>query len=151
MASKLSYFLWNSPPDAELLAKAKANKISSNLDKQIDSMIADPRFANFAERFTRDWLMLDKFNTVKIDKNHFPKLTKRMKQHLGQEPIEFINYLIQENLELSNIIDSDFIMANDIVAQYYKLPNEKPQGLKFQRLNLTDKNRGGHILPKRVF
>lgn len=143
LASKLSYFLWNSPPDKELMAQAKENKISADLNKQVDAMINDPRFANFAERFTRDWLMLDKFDSIKVDNKLYPKLTTRMKRHLKQEPIEFINYLIQENLELRNIIHSDFTMGNDIVAEYYNIPNENPQGLKFQRLNLTDKNRGG--------
>ncbi|MDD7987192.1 DUF1592 domain-containing protein [Lentisphaera marina] len=143
LASKLSYFLWNSPPDADLLAKAESQEISKDLNKQIDAMINDPRFANFTSRFTRDWLLLDKFDSVKVDNKLYPTLTKRMKQQLRQEPVEFMNHLIQENLELSNIINSDFTMANDLVAEYYKLENKNPQGYKFQKVMLTDKNRGG--------
>ncbi|WDE97775.1 DUF1592 domain-containing protein [Lentisphaera profundi] len=143
LASKLSYFLWNSPPDADLLAKAQAQEISQDLNKQVDEMISDARFANFTERFTRDWLLLDKFDSVKIDQKLYPTLTKRMKQQLRQEPVEFINYLIQENLELSNIIDSDFTIGNDLIAEYYKLENKDPQGYKFRRMELVDKNRGG--------
>ncbi|PHR95838.1 MAG: hypothetical protein COA78_29500 [Blastopirellula sp.] len=141
LASKLAYFLWNSSPDDELLSLAKAGELRESLNKQIDRMLADPKSSSFFNTFVSQWLNLEKITTVEINRKKYPRLTKEVKNHLRQEPIVFFEYLVDHNLELSNIIDSDFILANDVVASYYGLDSQD-SGLKFIKSEVPA-NRGG--------
>lgn len=131
LASKLSYFLWNAPPDQQLLELAAANSLHDSLDAEIDRMIHDPRFRRCVTEFASQWLSLDKFDVVATDLKRFPDLTRETRRQLRQEPVELVRYLIQENLSVRNLIDSDFIMANDVVAEFYGLGDRVENGLTF--------------------
>jgi hypothetical protein len=76
LASKLSYFLWNAAPDQQLLKLAATHKLRESLDVEIDRMIRDPRFRQFASEFTSQWLSLDKLDVVEVDRKRYPKLTR---------------------------------------------------------------------------
>ncbi len=76
LASKLSYFLWNSPPDDELLRLAATDKLTEQLDQQIDRMIDDPKFRRFVEPFGAQWLSLDKLDAVEVRCEAFSKTHK---------------------------------------------------------------------------
>ncbi len=121
LASKLSYFLWNGPPDAKALHLAASGALPKQLDSEITRMLADPRFDRFATEFTSQWLQLDKFQVVEVDRKKFPKLSLNSRVHLKQEPVEFVKYLMLNNLPVRNLIQSDFIVANEAVANYYDL------------------------------
>ena len=97
LATKLSYFLWNAPPDQRLLDLASKNALHPLLDAEIERMIRDPRFGQFITEFASQWLSLDKFDVVAIDAQKFPKLTRDTKIQLRQEPIQFVRYLIGTN------------------------------------------------------
>ena len=131
LASKLAGFLWNAAPDEELLKLARNGKLSANLDVQISRMIEDTRFRTFAHEFTSQWLSLDKFDVVETDRKRFPKLTRDTRHHLRQQPVELFTYLIRKNLSARNLIDSDFIMANEVVASYYGLGDRVETGFDF--------------------
>lgn len=131
LASKLSYFLWNAPPDARLLALACENKLHGSLDAEIDRLIRDPRFRQFTQEFVSQWLSLDKFDVVAVDMGRYPKLTRDAKTQLRQEPVQFVRYLIEQNLPLKNLVQSDFILANEVVADYYGLADRVESGLHF--------------------
>lgn len=143
LASKLSYLLWNTSPDAELINLAQKGQLNKNLDKQITRMIAHKNFYNFSKSFTYEWLHLDMFDKVEIDRKKYPALNKHVKSHVKLEPIHFVKHLIQKNLPAKNLIISDFTMANDVVATYYGYKNRKESGLKFVPVKHEDKNRGG--------
>jgi hypothetical protein len=143
LASKLSYFLWNAAPDSRLLELAAANTLHESLDVEIERMIQDPQFQQFASEFASQWLSLDKFEVVEIDRKRYPKLTRDTKKQLRAEPVQFVKYLIQQNLPLRNLVQSDFIVANEVVASYYDLADRTENGFEFLAIRHEQKNLGG--------
>lgn len=143
LASKLSYFLWNSPPDQELLDAAAANTLQSNLTAQADRLLKDPRSEQFVHEFTSQWLSLEKFDVLEVDRSRFPRLTRDTKAQLRQEPIQFVRYLIDNNLPVRHLIHSDFIIANDAVASYYDLGEEIEHGPQFAAISHKTGQLGG--------
>ena len=143
LASKLSYFLWNAPPDQHLLELAAKNALHQSLDAEIDRMIRDPRFSQFVTEFVSQWLSLDKFDVVAVDAQKFPKLTRDTKTQLRQEPIQFVRHLIENNLPLRNLIDSDFVVANEVTANYYGLGSRTESGFRFVPIQHDSSHLGG--------
>ncbi|HEY2250831.1 MAG TPA: DUF1592 domain-containing protein, partial [Planctomycetaceae bacterium] len=143
LASKLSYFLWNTAPDQQLLELAENNKLHQSLDAQIDRMIHDRRFGRFANEFASQWFTLDKFDVVATDAKRYPRLTRDAKAQLRQEPIQFLGHLIEHNLPLRNLIQSDFIVANEVVANYYNLGDRTESGFQFVPIKHENANLGG--------
>ena len=143
LASKLSYFLWNSPPDAKTLQLAAAGTLRKQLDAETERMIADPKFSRFINEFAAQWLSLDKFQVLEPDRTRFPKLTRETRTQLRQEPIEFLRYLIKENLPAKNLVQSDFIVANETVAGYYDLGDKTESGFKFVAIKPERPELGG--------
>ena len=143
LASKLSYFLWNRAPDDRLLELADSNSLTHSLASETNRLIQDSRFSEFAATFTTQWLDLDKLTVVEIDRNRYPNLTRDTKVQLGQEPIQFLQYLIQHNLPLRNLIRSDFIIANETVANYYGLGERTESGFEFLPLSHDNEHLGG--------
>ena len=94
-------------------------------------MIADPRFSRFTREFTSQWLSLDKFQVLEPDRKRYPKLTRDTRAQLKQEPVEFLQYLIRNNLPVRNLIQSDFVVANEAVASYYGLGDKTESGFEF--------------------
>ena len=131
LASKLSYFLWNGPPDRKTLQLASSGTLRKQLDSEVERMVADQRFSQFISEFAFQWLSLDKFQVLEPDRKRYPKLTQNTRTQLRQEPIQFLQYLMKNNLPLKNLVDSDFIMANEAVASYYDLAEKTESGLQF--------------------
>jgi mono/diheme cytochrome c family protein len=131
LASKLSYFLWNGPPDNKTLQLASTGTLPKVVDAEVERMVADPKFARFTNEFTSQWLNLDKFQVLESDKRKFPKLTRDTRAQLKQEPVEFVQYLIRHNLPVKNLISSDVMVANEVVAGYYDLGSKTENGFKF--------------------
>ena len=94
-------------------------------------MIDDPRFSRFIGEFTSQWLSLDKFDVLEPDRKQFPKLTRDTRTQLRQEPVQFLQYLIRNNLPVRNLIASDFVVANEVVASYYDLADKTESGFQF--------------------
>ncbi len=134
LASKLSYFLWNTSPDLRLRDLAAEGKLNDVLDNEITRMIYDDRFGQFVEEFASQWLSLDKFDVVEMDRKRYPGLTRNRRLHLRREPIESLKYIIRKNLPARNLIQSDFIVANEIVAGYYGLASQIESGFNFAPL-----------------
>ncbi len=143
LASKLSYFLWNSPPDRKTLQMAREGTLRSQLNTEVERMIADAKFTRFANEFTSQWLSLDKFQVLESDRKKFPKLARDTRTQLKQEPVEFVQYLIRNNLPVKNIISSDFILANEVVADYYGLGNKTESGFRFVPIRYEKEELGG--------
>lgn len=143
LASKLSYFLWNTAPDRRLLDLAAKGELRGALDAEIDRLLADPRSRQFDQEFVSQWLALDKFDVVATDMTRYPKLTRDARTQLRQEPVEFVRYLIQHNLPLRNLVQSDFLVANETVASYYDLGNRTESGFAFVPIQHANSNLGG--------
>ena len=143
LASKLSYFLWNTAPDRRLKKLAAANGLHQALDAEIARMVGDPRFEQFISEFATQWLSLGKFDVVEIDRKRYPNLTRDTRTQLRQEPVRFLQYLCQHNLPLRNLIQSDFIVANEVTASYYGLANQTESGFDFGPVQHANKNLGG--------
>ncbi|HVX10244.1 MAG TPA: DUF1592 domain-containing protein [Pirellulales bacterium] len=143
LAAKLSYFLWNAPPDERLLQLAASGQLLASLDPEIERMVADPRCGQFAREFASQWLNLDKLDVVETDRRRYPRLTRHAKTQLRGEPVEFLLHLLRNNLPLRNLVRSDFIVANEVVANYYDLADRTETGFEFVAISHDNANLGG--------
>ena len=143
LASKLSYFLWNAPPDRRTLQLASSGLLQQQLDAEISRLIADARFSTAMREFASQWLSLDKFAVLEVDKKQFPKLTGDTRAQLKLEPVEFVRYAIRNNLPVRNLIQSDFIVANEAVATYYGLGDKVESGFDFVAIPTQRQDLGG--------
>ncbi len=143
LASKLSYFLWNSPPDEQLLNIAEKGELLASMDQQITRMIEDDRFGQSMNEFVSQWLSLDRFDVVEIDSKRFPELTRHVRTQLRQEPIAFVEHLLRSNLPIRNLIDSEYSMVNDAIASYYGMGEQTESGYRFVPAQHRNRNLGG--------
>lgn len=132
LASKLSYFLWNGPPDTALLESASSGEtLPKKMNEIVDRMIDSPLFDRFVGEFTSQWLALDKFAVLEADRQRFPRLTPHVRGHLSKESAAFLTQLARRNLPVRNLIESEFLMANEVVADYYGLGDKVESGFRF--------------------
>jgi hypothetical protein len=143
LAAKLSYFLWNTTPDEKLRSLAESGKLRAGVSSEVDRLVADERFAQFTDDFVSQWLSLDKFDVVNISHGRFPRLNRETKRELRKEPIHFVTHLIRANLPLRNLIDSDFIVANAVVEEYYGINSSTEQGFAFVPVRHGSESLGG--------
>jgi len=143
LASKLSYFLWNGPPDAKTLQLAATGALPKQIDNEVNRMIDDPRFARFSREFVAQWLNLEKFQVLEADRKRYPKLTRATRIELMKEPVQFVQYLMRNNLPASNLISSDFILANESVATYYDIGDKSETGFQFFAIPHNRRDLGG--------
>lgn len=143
LAAGLSYFLWNTAPDEELLRLAASGDLVAELDAQITRMVADRRFEQFVGEFGGRWLSLDKFDVVAVDAGRFPALHREVRARLRREPIEYLQHLIRQNRPLAELVRSDYIVADEVVAAYYGLGNRTDGGFEFGPIPHDDPHLGG--------
>lgn len=144
LANRLSYFLWKSIPDEELFALAAEGKLSDSkvLAGQVDRMLADEKSNRFVRDFLGQWLRLYKVNATTPDEGLYPEYDELLAGAILKEPELFFTELINENLSLTNLIDSDFTFVNRRLATLYGIPDVK--GQQFRRVTLPkDSPRGG--------
>ena len=143
LASRLSYFLWSSMPDDALFTLAKQGKLNgAELNKQVDRMLSDTRTERFVEDFSRQWLQLHKVGMFPPDKKLYPTYDDWLETSMRIEPVEFFRELLNENMPIESLLDSDWTMANARLCDFYGLPEPTKQG--FQSVSLKpEHNRGG--------
>ncbi len=146
LASRLSYFLWNSEPDAALRALAAKGALHSPkaLTAQTDRMLADPRAERFVDAFLDYWLDLRKADTTSPDETLYPDyyLDDYLTESSVEETRAFFADLVHNDLPARNLVASDFAMVNDRLAALYGLPGV--QGSQIRRVALPkDSVRGG--------
>jgi hypothetical protein len=143
LASRLSYFLWSSMPDDELLNLAEANKLheAAVLDAQVKRMLADPRAAALAENFAGQWLEIRNLDVVKPDPAKFPEWGPELRDAMKTETRMFFEYVLRENRPLSDFIDARYTFLNARLAKYYGISGVA--GAAFRRVDLTGGQRGG--------
>lgn len=143
LASKLSYFLWNGPPDDTTLKTAAAGTLRQRLDEETLRLVEHPRFERFVREFAGHWLALDKFAVLEPSRERFPKLTRDTRTQLRQEPVQFLQHLLRNNLSVRNLIEADFIVANEVTANYYDLADRSESGFEFTAIPHGRRDLGG--------
>ena len=146
IASRLSYLLWNTMPDAELSTLAAQGKLRDKveLSKQVARMLADARSTRFTDSFATQWLRLRKVGMFQPDKKLYPDYDKALEASMTGETKAFFREVLQSGLTLRELIHSDWSMMNGLLAQFYGLPEAKTTGDEFQRVSLpADSHRGG--------
>ncbi len=141
LASRLSYFLWSSMPDDELLALAEAGKLRSSLDAQVKRMLADERAAALAENFAGQWLETRNLDVVKPDPQKFPSWSPELREAMKTETRMFFEAMLRENRPLSDFLDARFTFLNETLAKHYGI--EGVSGPEFRRVELKTDQRGG--------
>ncbi len=140
LASRLSYFLWSSMPDDELLDLAEAGKLNASLDAQVDRMLADPRSAAFAENFAGQWLETRNLDVVKPDPDKFPAWNAELRDAMKQETSLFFDYVLRENRPVSEFLNADYTFLNERLAKHYGI--EGVTGPEFRRVDLSTQPNG---------
>ena len=144
LANRLSYFLWNQPPDKRLLDLAYSFRLSSNLDKEIDRMVQDPKSNYFIETFASEWLRMDRLESISTDFNKYQNYNRFVKADMAKETRAFLAYILKNNMSIQNFIDSDFALLNQNLAEFYGIKGV--QGTNFRPVKLKpEDNRGGLI------
>ena len=148
LAERLAYFLWNSPPDAELLAVAKSGQLHepTTLRQQTDRLLDDPRAQRFVAAFLDYWLELRKVGVTNPDENLYPDyyLDDHLVESAGDETRLFFAELLKRDLPARNVAASDFVFVNERLAKLYDLP--PVIGAQFRKVTLPAGSVRGGLL-----
>jgi len=145
LASRLSYFLWSSMPDEELLEAARQGKLkdSAFLHQQVESMLDDPKSTAFKKNFVYQWLGLQSIDDTSPDAMLYPEYDDLLKVSMLKEIELFFDDLFRNDLSIANFIDSDFTYLNGRLARHYGVEGV-PEGVDFEKISLpSDSPRGG--------
>ena len=142
LASQLSYFLWNSPPDDKLIELASKGRLYRNLPSQIDRMIKNSKIENLINGFSYEWLRLDRHKNMDVNVQEYEDYTRFVKEDMFNETYEFVKHILINDLSIMNFIDSDFAMLNQNLAEFYGLNGVEGNGFRAVKLN-KNQNRGG--------
>ena len=144
LASRLSYFLWSTMPDAELSALADRGKLndSATLRAQVKRMLLDPRSQALFDGFGAQWLGIAGLKEKRFDPAKFPEMTPALRTAMYDEARLFFDSIIRENRSIVGFIESDYTFVNESLAKIYGL-QEKVSGPQMRRVQMTDANRGG--------
>jgi mono/diheme cytochrome c family protein len=143
LASRLSFFLWSSIPDDELLNLGIAGRLRAPgvLEAQAKRMIGDPRADAFMASFTGQWLQLRNLDKVTPDVLLFPDFDDNVRQALRHETELFFASIVRENRSVLSLLDADYTFLNERLAKHYGIPDV--YGSHFRRVQVTDPNRRG--------
>jgi hypothetical protein len=144
LASRLSYFLWSSMPDATLFNLAGRGELRrpETLRAQVERMLKDPKSAAFSEHFTDRWLRLDKIGSMPPDSKRYRNYyTENLDIAMKRETHLFFGHILKHNLDIGAFIDSDFTFVNRGLAELYGM--DPLDDAELVKVAITDKRRGG--------
>ena len=138
LASRLSFFIWSSIPDDELLNMAIAGKLSSpaNLEQQTRRMMADPRSESMVSNFAAQWLYLRDIETKNPDEILFPDFDETLRDAFHRETEMFLDSIMRENRSVVDLLAANYTFLNERLAEHYGIPNIK--GSYFRRVTLPE-------------
>ena len=160
LASRLSYFLWSTMPDDELLDLATKKQLNANLDAQVRRLLKSPRAESLVKNFALQWLQLRRLQTHAADTKLFPNFNDELRAAMLRETELFFAEIVREDRSILDLIDGDFTYLNGTLARHYgiadtagnwrdaaakdKRPGGQPiRGDEFVRVSLPMKERGG--------
>ena len=143
LASRLSYFLWSSMPDAELLQAAEAGKLRDNevLQQQVRRMLADSRSKALVDNFVGQWLNVRSIRTITPDPQIFYEFDDSLRAAFEKETELFFEAMLREDRSVVDLLNADFTFVNERLARHYGIPNI--YGGSFKRVTLKDEARMG--------
>jgi hypothetical protein len=146
LASRLSFFLWSSIPDDELLDAAIRGRLSrpEELEKQTRRMLADPRSRNLSTNFAGQWLRLRNLDAVVPSTRYYPEFDDNIRQAFREETELFVDSVVREDRSVLDLIRADYTFLNERLAKYYDIPNV--HGSHFRRVTVTPETRRGGLL-----
>ena len=146
VASRLSYFLWNTMPDAQLLKQAAAGKLTKSwaVQQQIERMLGDDRGKNFVTDFAAEWLDLSLIDFTEPDPRMFRDFDIVVQQSMLDETHTYLQKMLDENLSVENLIDSDFTFLNSRLARFYRI--DGVAGDELQQVALKPEDHRGGLL-----
>jgi hypothetical protein len=147
LASRLSFFLWSSIPDDQLLTLAEQRKLSdpSVLERQVKRMLADPRATeSLVDDFTAQWLNLRRVAEVVVDPERYPNYDLTLMAAFKRETELFVGSTLREDRSVLELLSADYTFANEKLARHYGIPGI--YGSRFRRVALPDPNRRGGLL-----
>ena len=143
LASRLSFFLWSSPPDEELITVASERKLQNPaiLEKQVRRMMNDPRAEALASNFAGQWLYLRNLKDMQPDVYVYPDFDMNLLQSMRRETELFFDSFRHEDRDVTGMLTADYSFIDERLARHYGIPNIV--GNRFRRVTLTDPNRFG--------
>jgi len=141
LATRLSYFLWSSTPDDELLDLAGKGQLRQDLKAQIRRMMADPKSAALAENFAGQWLQLRNLAEVKPDPDRFPRFDTELRSSMQRETELFFESVVREDRSVLDFLDGKWTWLNARLAEHYGIPGI--QGSEFRKVALSGTQRSG--------
>jgi hypothetical protein len=149
LANRLSYFLWNSMPDSELVQLAAAGRLTEPAIRrqQVDRMLKDPKTARFVQSFAGQWLDVRRYGSVQPSneyryRRHAPAYDNELEVASRKEPLAFFQYMLDHNRPITDFIDSDYLVINDRLATLYQIADVK--GPEFRKVSIpAGVERGG--------
>jgi hypothetical protein len=160
LASRLSYFLWSSMPDQELLAHAAAEDLQRPdvLIAQTRRMLKDPRVSGLATEFTGNWLDFRRFeNYNAVDRERFPSFTNDLREAMFQEPIRYVEDMIHNDRPVLDLLYGNYTFVNPVLAKHYGMPelksdkSDKGDANTWVRVDNAVRYQRGGLLPMSVF
>ena len=151
LASRLSYFLWNAPPDSELLDLADEEDLHKKrvLKRQVDRMVQDEKIWGLVRNFSYEWLRLDRHENMSTNVAAYPDFTRFVKQDMMDETYHFVHHVLDENKSIFNLIDSDFAVLNQNLAEFYGIDGVK--GSHFRPVAVAPEQHRGGLLSQGAF
>jgi hypothetical protein len=143
LASRLSFFLWGTPPDKDLLAAAGRGELSTTkgLEKVARRMVADPRTDALGSRFAGQWLRLQDIDKVHPDPNIYPNFDDNVAADMRRETELFFNNLVREDRSVLDLYRADYTFVNERLARHYGFPDVA--GSHFRKITYPDDTRRG--------
>ena len=143
LASRLSYFIWGTVPDAELLKVATTGTLHTPavLEKQVRRMLADPKGEAMSVRFASQWLRLQDVEKIHPDALLFPSFDNDLARSYKRETELLFDSIVREDRNILDLFTADYTFVNERIAKVYRIPNIT--GETFQRVTLKDENRRG--------
>jgi cytochrome c551/c552 len=143
LASRLSFFLWSSVPDEELLGLGISGKLSNPqvLKQQVERMLDNPKSKAMVDNFAGQWLQIRNLATAKPDPVVFDDFDESLRWSMQRETELFFESIVRENRSALDLLAADYTFLNERLAKHYGIP--KIYGSQFRRVALTDPNRGG--------
>lgn len=146
LASRLSFFLWSSQPDDELLKAASSGHLRDpgTLAGQAERMLADPRAERFAQQFTRQWLGMELLDHLQVDRTANPDFSEELKRSMQLEPIAFFQHVLTEDRSVMDFLHADYALLNQSLAAHYGV--DGVYGNHFQKVSLPPETKRGGLL-----
>ena len=124
LTSRLAYFLWNGPPDNQLITISGEHEhlADSLIEQQVDRLLDDKRNRRFVEDFVAQWIDFSRFDQIAIDPNYYPSFKNRgmrIREYMKQECVEFFSHVLRKDLSCLSFLESEFVMVNETLAEHY--------------------------------